>query len=149
MTGFPLIIELFQIATDFKDYFSTGANLFDFFGLISIIVFFSAGHNLEYRVNLPILLFGLFCIFYRAIMSLSVIYEKFMINMRLIKNSIYGMIPFLAVLGTQVLLFASLNSVKELNDMYEGKIPKVTGEKILASNLFDTVMIIFGTKEEI
>ena len=99
-TAFPLMIELFQIVTDFREYFSTGTNLFDFFGLVSIIVFFAAGEGLAYEVNLPVLLFGLFCIFYRGIMSMSMIYEKFMINIKLIKNSIIGMVPFLAVLGT-------------------------------------------------
>jgi ascorbate-specific PTS system EIIC-type component UlaA len=111
-TAFPLGIELFQIVTDFKEYFLTGANIFDFSGLVCIIVFFVAGHSLSYHVNLPLLLFGLFCIFYRGIMSLSCIYDKFMINLKLMKNSIMGMIPFLAVLFTQILLFTSLNAVK-------------------------------------
>ena len=99
-TAFPVVIECFQIITDFREYFLSGANLFDFFGLVSIIVFFLVGENLDYHINLPILLFGLFCIFYRGIMSICVIYEKFMINIKLIKNSIVGMGPFLAVLGT-------------------------------------------------
>ena len=85
---------------------------------------------------------------------MSMIYEKFMINIKLIKNSIIGMVPFLAVLGTQVLLFASLNSVKGLNDLYHDtdeelikrykKIP--TGHQIVGLELFETAMIIFGPK---
>lgn len=80
---------------------------------------------------------------------MSVIYEKFMINIKLIKNSILGMVPFLAVLGTQILLFASLNSVKGLSDMYHGRIPKQEGHKIVGREIFETGMIIFGPKPKI
>lgn len=123
--------------------------MFDFFGLVSIYVFFLVGQSLDYKYNLPILLIGLFCIFYRGIMSLSVLYEKFMINIKLIKNAIIGMIPFLAVLGTSVLMFSALNGVKELNDMYEGKTEKMSGMEIVAKELWETFMILLGPKPKI
>lgn len=95
--------------------------MFDFIGLMSIIVFYITGHRFPYEATLPILLVGLFCIFYRGMVSLGIIYDKFMINIKLMKNSVIGMVPFLAVLGCQILLFSALNVVKALADSYERK----------------------------
>ena len=87
-----------QIWADWKYYFTSIPNLLDFVGLICILSFFLSRSNDGSTVF--ILIFGLFCKIYRAIMSLSIIYEKFMISIQLIKNSIFDMIPFLFILGT-------------------------------------------------
>jgi hypothetical protein len=76
-------------------------------------------------------------------------FEKFMISIKLMKNSLIGMVPFLAVLSTQIILFTSLNAVKELNDMYDGKVEKMDGHTIVGKEFFETAMIIFGPKPKI
>lgn len=86
------------------------SNLLDSIGLISIITFLLM--ESDEGPMLYALIIGLFCVFYRGIMSMSVIYEKFMIAIKLIKNSFVDMIPFAIVVSAQILLFATLNSVK-------------------------------------
>ena len=109
-TVIPTTIEIFQVFSDPFDYFGSISNLLDCVGLLSILTFlFIESHGNEMLVNLIV---GLFCIFYRGIMSLSIIHDKFMISIKLIKNSIMDMIPFGVILGTQIMLFATLNSIK-------------------------------------
>lgn len=77
-------------------------------------------------------------------MSLSLIYDKFMISIKLIKNSIMDMIPFAVILGTQILLFATLNSIKQLADIYEDESEQATGYQVLRANSFNQLMLILG-----
>lgn len=117
-------------------------NLLDSVGLLSIITYLLVeSHD---GTMTTCLIIGLFCIFYRGIMSLSLIYDKFMISIKLIKNSIMDMIPFAVILGTQILLFATLNSIKQLADIYEDESEQATGYQVLRANSFNQLMLILG-----
>ena len=86
------------------------ANLLDFVGIIAIYVFFALEST--DRDMVLILLLGLFCNFYKGIASLSIIYDKFMVSIKLIRNSILNSIPFALIVFAQILLFTFLDSVK-------------------------------------
>ena len=111
-----------------KGYFEITNNAFDFFGLISIILYFVIGNMVENKESLaPFLIFGLFMVFYRGILSVSIIYEKFMVNLRLLINSLYDLIPFLVVCISQIMLFAALDFVKLISDIHEDENQNIEG----------------------
>jgi hypothetical protein len=70
----------------------------DLSGLSSIIVVYTVGHKFSENTTLFFLIFGLFCVFYRGIGSLCIINANFRIIIKLLKNSIIDMIPFLGIL---------------------------------------------------
>ena len=94
-------------------YISSLNNIFDFLGLGSIIAYFIVGYFVENKETfVPFLIFGLFMVFYRGILSVSIIYEKFMVNLKLVINSFLDLIPFLIVFVSQIMLFGALDFVK-------------------------------------
>ena len=94
-------------------YISSLNNIFDFLGLGSIIAYFIVGYFVENKETfVPSLIFGLFMVFYRGILSVSIIYEKFMVNLKLVINSLFDLIPFLIVFVSQIMLFGALDFVK-------------------------------------
>ena len=94
-------------------YISSLNNIFDFLGLGSIIAYFIVGYFVENKETfVPSLIFGLFMVFYRGILSVSIIYEKFMVNLKLVINSLLDLIPFLIVFVSQIMLFGALDFVK-------------------------------------
>ena len=89
----------------------------DICGITSIIVVFTVGHHFSENTTLFFLIFGLFCVFYRGIGSLCIINEKFRIIIKLLKNSIIDMVPFMGILVVQILMFATLNSVTKISEL--------------------------------
>ena len=105
----PGLIEIFQILNDPKGYLGSITNILDFFGIFSVIIYFILGDRFALT---PLLILGLFFVFYRGILSISIISQKFMINLKLVINSMIDLVPFLIVLLGQVMLFGALDFVK-------------------------------------
>lgn len=69
-----LLIEMVQIYIERPSvYFSQFNNLMDFCGIISIMFFYTFGHLFSKNTSSTCLIFGLFCVFYRAIGSLCIV----------------------------------------------------------------------------
>ena len=85
LTIFLMIIEAYQMYIGgIEDYFTTIQNVFDFCGISSTIVFYSFGSLMEPRVALAFIIFGLIGSFYKGIMSLGILSEKFRVLIKLI-----------------------------------------------------------------
>lgn len=147
ITSIPTLLELIELWSNWRFYFKNMANWLDFVGLISIYIFFSL--ESQNRDMVFLILIGLFCNYYKGIASLSIIHNKFMVSIKLIKNSIFNIIPFLGVVIAQILLFTFLDSVKMQNEMQleainTGKDGEINGLSVFLENLFYNVMLIIG-----
>ena len=93
-----------------EDYFTTIQNVFDFCGISSTIVFYAFGHLFSPTIALSLIIFGLVGSFYKGIMSMGILSEKFRVLIKLLQNSLIDMVPFTVILVAQMLLFAGLTT---------------------------------------
>ena len=83
-----------------KGYIGAPINLVDLTGIVSIILYLTLEHDTQGDFEIYFLLGGMFLISYKAILSISILSEKFMVSMKLINNSLINLIPFLCVFAT-------------------------------------------------
>ena len=121
LTIFLFLIEVYQMYIGgLEDYFTTIQNVFDFCGITSTIIFYSVGHLFRPRLALSFIIFGLVGSFYKGIMSMGILSEKFRVLIKLLQNSLIDMIPFTVILVAQMLLFAGLSSAQKLTEKFSG-----------------------------
>ena len=56
------------------------------------------------------------------------------------------MVPYIIILVLQIFMFTTLNTVVQLQDMYMGRNENKETFNVVANNLYDQFMVIFGLK---
>ena len=99
-TLIPAVINIAQIFTSPQSYFASVPKMMNLLGLPLIVAFLlgTAEEKDEDGMWIFILILGLLTAFYRGIISISVIYDDFMISMRLMQRSLIEMFYFGTVL---------------------------------------------------
>ena len=72
------------------------------------------------RAAVTFLIVGLIGSFYKGIMSMVIVNNKFRVLIKLLQNSLIDMIPFTVILIAQLILFTSLSSVNKLSEKFSG-----------------------------
>lgn len=99
ITGILILIEAYQMHIGgIGEYFTTIQNVFDFCGITSTIIFYCFGHLMAPRVSVTLLIIGLIGSFYKGIMSMVIVNNKFRVLIKLLQNSLIDMIPFTVIL---------------------------------------------------
>ena len=129
------IIELNQMAINgFCNYISDLSNLFDMFGILSTILFFSLGTNASYPISISLLTMGVVGSYYKGIMATSSMSGRFRVLIKLLFETFKDMIPYTIMLIVQILLFAILSKTSQITQVTHGiydedeQIPTFHGE---------------------
>lgn len=145
LTIFLFLIEVYQMYIGgLEDYFTTIQNVFDFCGITSTIVFYAFGHLFTPRLALSCIIFGLVGSFYKGIMSMGILSEKFRVLIKLLQNSLIDMVPFTVILVAQMLLFAGLSSAQKLSEKFSGNKLYQDQDSIYVDSFLEYYMIMFG-----
>ena len=108
------------------------------------MTFYVFGSLFNRKAALALIIFGLVGSFYKGIMSMGILSEKFRVLIKLLQNSLIDMIPFTVILMAQILLFAGLSSAQKLTEKFEGNESYVKMENIFLTSLLEYYMIMFG-----
>jgi hypothetical protein len=93
------MIEIYQMYIGgIEDYFTTIQNVFDFCGITSTMMFYAFGSYFNRHVALALIIFGLVGSFYKGIMSMGILSQKFRVLIKLLQQSLLDMIPFTVIL---------------------------------------------------
>lgn len=114
-------IEIYQMKIGgLQDYFTTIQNVFDFFGITSTMLFYALGDIAHPLLGLSLIMFGLIGSFYKGILSMGILSQRFRVLIMLLQQSIIDMIPFTVILLAQLILFSSLTSAYVLSEKFQG-----------------------------
>ena len=146
LTIFLYSIEVYQMYIGgLEDYFTTIQNVFDFFGITSTMLFYALGNFAHPTLALSLIMFGLIGSFYKGILSMGILSQRFRVLIMLLQQSIIDMIPFTVILIAQLLLFAALTSAYKLTEKFQGNEDYIKDENIFIYSFLDYYMLMFGS----
>lgn len=109
------------------------------------MLFYALGTVAHPTFALCLIIFGLIGSFYKGILSMGILSQRFRVLIMLLQQSIIDMIPFTVILFAQLILFASLTSAYKLNEKFSGNKDYEKMDGIFLYSFLDYYMLMFGS----
>ena len=129
----------------FCQYMTETSNVFDMFGILSTILFFSVSRNFSYEISTILLTVGVVGSYYKGIMAMSSMSSKFRVLIKLLEETFQDMIPYTIILASQIIIFTILSKTNILTANSHGVLKDSKLIPSFTEELGRWYMVLFGS----